>query len=173
MVLLLDSLTDPVHNTNPDYAIAVVAVNIAPTGGIIASSIANEESEPGDYPITIDGCVGYNPNYEVTLQNGTLTVSEYPCDITGHMWTGNETFDDAIGNGDGEPVGEVSATGEGLIGSNSFEFDGAGYIATGTGGSVSGTGDFSVSAWVRTTSDQPMVIINQRRMKTSIDGNIS
>ncbi len=159
----------PIHNNGLNDAIAVVVVNIAPEGGIVASSEGNEESQPGNYPITLDGCVGYNPNYEVTIQNGTLTVSEYPCTITGHIWKGNGNFDDEFDTGNGTPNGGVTANGEGLIGSNSFSFDGStGFISTGTAGSVSGTGDFSVSAWVQTTSNNPMVIINQRSY--DIDG---
>ena len=80
---------------------------------------------------------------------------------------------DRVNNVTGTPIGGVTNLGSGRFGgvgtfnglynqNNSFSFDGTGYIATGTAGSVSGTDDFSVSAWVKTTSNAPMVIINQR-----------
>ncbi|MGK2860430.1 MAG: MBG domain-containing protein, partial [Chitinophagaceae bacterium] len=152
---------DPIHGNAPENAIAVVTVNVS-DDKITASTTADLSSPAGTYPITLQGCNNYSPNYDVTLQNGELTVG-YSCDITGHVWRGDGNYDDELGNGNGTPMGGVTANGAGLIGSNSFSFDGStGYISTGTAGSVSGTGDFSVSAWVQTTSNDPMVIINQR-----------
>jgi hypothetical protein len=57
----------------PADAIAVVAVNISDEK-ISANTIADASSLAGVYPITLQGCSNYNPNYAVTLQNGTLTV---------------------------------------------------------------------------------------------------
>ncbi len=152
---------DPIHSDTVGGSIAVVVVNV-PNGNITASTTANVSSPAGVYPITLQGCYSYNPNYIVLLQNGTLTV-ENSCPTPQHVWRGDGNFNDDIGNSNGTPVGGVTATGEARVGTNSFSFNGStGYIATGTGGSVSGTGDFTVSAWVKTTSNNPMVIINQR-----------
>ncbi|HVG16382.1 MAG TPA: MBG domain-containing protein [Chitinophagaceae bacterium] len=65
---------DPTHINVPDYAIAVVVVNISKES-ITASTEANVESAQGTYTITLLGCSNYNPNYDVTLQNGKLTIS--------------------------------------------------------------------------------------------------
>lgn len=62
---------NPGNNSND--AIAVVVVNIS-NQNITVSTIATEASPAGTYPITLQGCGYYNPNYEVTLQDGTLTV---------------------------------------------------------------------------------------------------
>jgi hypothetical protein len=150
----------PVQNNAPGNAIAVVIVNAS--NNIEASTTATIASPQGVYPITVGGCY-YNPNYRFVLQDGTLTVG-YSCTTsTGHVWKGDGNFNDDEGTGNGTPAGGVTAAGTGLIGSNSFSFDGStGYIATGTAGSVAGTGNFVVSAWVQTTSNNPMVVINQR-----------
>ncbi|MGI8582581.1 MAG: T9SS type A sorting domain-containing protein [Chitinophagaceae bacterium] len=42
--------------------------------GITATTTADVASPAGVYPITLQACNNYNPNYDVTLQNGTLTV---------------------------------------------------------------------------------------------------
>jgi hypothetical protein len=65
---------DPIHSNVPASAIAVVVVNVSSGTTITASTTATETSNPGDYAIQIQGCAFYNPNYIVTLQNGTLTV---------------------------------------------------------------------------------------------------
>ncbi len=62
------------------FAIAVVIVN-TPGGGsedkISASTVdVSDITGPGEYPITLQGCANYNPNYNVVLVNGTLTVIE-------------------------------------------------------------------------------------------------
>lgn len=158
---------DPVHINSTNKAIAVVVVNISGTN-ITAVTNADETSPAGQYPITLQACSNFNPNYAVVLQDGILTVDANPsCLETVHVWEGNGNFNDAAGNGNGTPHNGVTATGSGIIGSNSFSFDGVDdYISTGTAGSVSGNGDFTVSAWIKTTSINPMVIITQR------DGNI-
>jgi hypothetical protein len=65
---------DPVHNNAPINAIAVVVVNVS-NQSITASTTADLQSPAGSYPIALQGCSIYNPNYEVTLQNGTLSVT--------------------------------------------------------------------------------------------------
>ena len=66
------------------HAIAVVVVNVSNTN-ITASTSADLTSPPGDYPITLQGCNNYNPNYNVVLHDGTLTVG-YSCTITRRMY---------------------------------------------------------------------------------------
>jgi len=63
----------PIHNNGPNSAIAVVIVT-GSVQNITASTTATVSSPPGTYPITLQGCNTVSPNYEVTLQNGTLTV---------------------------------------------------------------------------------------------------
>jgi hypothetical protein len=58
---------------DPAGAIAVVVVN-GLNGGIRASTNADVNSVAGTYPIILDGCTTGSPNYEITLQSGTLTV---------------------------------------------------------------------------------------------------
>ena len=59
---------------SPSDAFAVVVVNVE-NEIITATTTANEDSSPGNYPITLIPCNQYNPNYEVSLVEGTLTVS--------------------------------------------------------------------------------------------------
>ncbi|HEX6916287.1 MAG TPA: HYR domain-containing protein [Chitinophagaceae bacterium] len=86
---------------------------------------------------------------------------------TSHHWTADGNMNDLNGTANGSAVGVVSY-GPGILGSNAFEFTGNGYINAGTQGSVSGTGDFAVGAWIRTTSNNGMTIIQQR--DNSVDG---
>jgi hypothetical protein len=79
-----------------------------------------------------------------------------------HVWKADGNYNDATGSAHGTPVNGVTATGAAKTGTNSFSFDGTGYIHIGTNGSIRGEEYFSVSAWVKTTSAKPMVIINQR-----------
>jgi hypothetical protein len=65
---------DPVHSNAPENAIAVVVVNVS-NQSITASTTANLQSPPGMYPITLQGCAFYNPNYAVSLKNDTLLVT--------------------------------------------------------------------------------------------------
>jgi hypothetical protein len=167
----------PISHDAPSNVIAVVIVSTTPISSedkITASVAVDLTAEPGDYPITLAGCGSYNANYNVVLENGVLSILPDPtiggivCDFPNSIhWQGNGNF---MNNNEdfGTPVGGVTANGEPKAGSGSFSFDGTGYIDVGTGGSVSGTGDFAVSAWVKTTSSNPMVIINQRE-----DGNIN
>ncbi len=66
---------DPIHSNVPDNAIAVVVVN-GTNPNITASTTATSSSPAGTYPITLQGCNAVSPNYEVTLQNGTLSVTD-------------------------------------------------------------------------------------------------
>jgi hypothetical protein len=159
---------DPAHINNANNAIAVVVVGTGPAQTVTATTLADVGSPAGTYPITLQGCDSYNPNYNVVLHNGSLTVEEH-CFVRGHVWKGDGNFNDDLGEAVATPVGGVTATGSPQVGTNSFSFDGTtGYISTGTTGSVSGEDYFSVSAWVKTTSNDPMVIINQR--DANIDG---
>jgi hypothetical protein len=65
---------DPLHSNVPNNAIAVVVVNGA-TLNITASTTATSSSPVGFYPITLQGCTAVSPNYEVTLQDGTLSIT--------------------------------------------------------------------------------------------------
>jgi hypothetical protein len=64
---------DPLHSNVPNNAIAVVVVN-GTARRITASTTATISSPAGTYPITLQGCETFSPNYEITLQNGLLTV---------------------------------------------------------------------------------------------------
>jgi hypothetical protein len=54
-------------------AFAVVVVNVS-NAEITASVNADIYSPAGDYPIVLQGCDNYSPNYDVTLEDGTLTI---------------------------------------------------------------------------------------------------
>jgi hypothetical protein len=63
---------------DPGNAIAVVVVNFPSpntTGGFTASTTATASSLAGTYPITLQGC-STSPNYTITLQNGSLLVTD-------------------------------------------------------------------------------------------------
>ncbi len=157
------------HSNVPDGAIAVVIVNAS--NNLEATTTATIASPQGVYPIAAGGCY-YNPNYRFVLHDGTLTIGYSCATPTGHIWRGDGNFNDDEGTGNGTPSGGVTTSGTGLIGSNSFSFDGStGYISTGLGGSVGGSGDFVASAWVKTTSNNPMVIVNQRGSDNAVFGS--
>lgn len=157
-----------IPDNNPANAIAVVIVDGVYKPYAITS--ATSGSLAGNYPITLSGCTDF-ANYGLIYTPGTLSVQPDPC-LTLH-WDGNRNYTDRVSSVTGTPVGNVSNLAAGRAGgvgtfnglynqNNSFSFDGTGYIETGTAGSVAGDGDFSVSAWVQTTSNEPMVVINQR-----------
>ncbi|TAD82713.1 MAG: T9SS C-terminal target domain-containing protein, partial [Bacteroidetes bacterium] len=160
-------------SNNNKFAIAVVIVSAGGTTqeAKISAGLPSEvdlAAPVGTYPITLSACDNYNPNYRVILQNGTLTLTTQ-CFAESRNWLADGNFNEQSGNGNGTPVGGVTAAGEGKVGSGSFSFNGESYISTETGGSVSGTGNFSVSAWVKTNSENPMVVIQQRGNQ-DIDG---
>jgi hypothetical protein len=132
-----DVVKPTLNNVPPDATYECDAIQ--PAGNVTAS----------------DNCDGsITTNYYVTPTIKTKLV---------HHWTADGNYNDAVDGANGIPSGAVTATGEGIIGSNSFSFNGTtGYISTGTAGSIAGTGNFSVSAWVKTTSNSPMVVIQQR-----------
>jgi Concanavalin A-like lectin/glucanases superfamily/Secretion system C-terminal sorting domain/MBG domain (YGX type) len=157
-----------IPDNDPANAIAVVIVQ--GTNKPYAVTSASSGSLIGNYPITLGGCTDFI-NYGLVYTPGTLSVQQDPC-LEFH-WDANRIFVDRVNDVIGNPVGGVNALGPGKFGAvgtfngiynqnNSFVFDGTGYIATGTEGSVGGVHDFSVSAWVQTTSNNPMVVVNQR-----------
>jgi Bacterial lectin/Concanavalin A-like lectin/glucanases superfamily/HYR domain/PKD domain/Lectin C-type domain len=116
---------------------------------------------------TGDAGVTSNDNCTVTTSNYYVTPSIKAKLL--HHWKADGDFTDAIGTANGTPIGTVSF-GPGIIGTNGFKFDGSNsVVTTGTSGSLSGTGNFSVSAWIKTTSTSSMVIVGQR-MAGPIDG---
>jgi hypothetical protein len=66
---------------NPADAIAVVVVSVS-REEITAFTTATPNTLAGVYPITLQACSNYNPNYEVTLQNGTITIVGVTAGIT-------------------------------------------------------------------------------------------
>jgi hypothetical protein len=156
------------------FAIAVVVVGNAggtDIGSITANVNTTEISGPGEFPITLTPCTNLNPNYTITFEDGILTLdgeSDIVCLLDRRRWTGDGNFNQDFSEEGATPIGDVTADGEPRIGESSFSFNG-GYINAGTTGSVEGRGDFMVSAWVRTTSGNPMVVIQQRG-PSEIDG---
>jgi hypothetical protein len=154
-------------DNNPASAIAVVVVS---GNKPFAVTTAKSYSPVGNYPIDISGCTDFT-NYGLVYTPGTLTVEPYTC--LQQYWNADGIFTDVANGYVGTPNGIVTATGLGKVGApgtwnglysqnNSFSFSGSGYIELPPAASVQGTEDFTVSAWVRTTSNEPMVIINQR-----------
>ena len=85
---------------NGDTAIAT-----APT----VSTTATAASDPGIYPITVSG--GSDPNYDISLVNGTLTIEEGNVGLTYEKWqaeefTEEELADPNIGGPDADPDGD-------------------------------------------------------------------
>jgi hypothetical protein len=64
----------PIIHDAPFNVIAVVLVG-EQNNEITASTTATTESPAGTYPIFLQGCSLFNPNYDVILENGELTVS--------------------------------------------------------------------------------------------------
>ncbi|MEP7373424.1 MAG: LamG-like jellyroll fold domain-containing protein [Chitinophagaceae bacterium] len=161
---------DYAGNPDNDPANAIAVVIVSGTNKPYATTTAGIQSTLGSYPITLTGCTDF-ANYQLVYTPGILSVVTDPC-LKFH-WDGNRNYLDRVGNVIGTPTGGVSNLATGRVGgvgtfngiynqNNSLSFDGTGYIEAGTAGSVAGDGDFSVSAWVQTTSNDPMVIINQR-----------
>ena len=109
----------------------------------------------GSAPVTASDNCGATLKYYTTPSIKTKLV---------HHWKADNNFNDAVGGANGTPSGTVSFK-AGIIGPKSFSFDGTNaVVATGTAGSLAGTGNFSVSAWVKTTSNTSMVVIGQRNV---------
>jgi hypothetical protein len=79
---------------------------------------------------------------------------------TVHHWQADGNMLDLNG-ANGTAVGTVNYV-PGVLGSGAFNFTGNSYVNAGTAGSISGTGEFAVSAWIRTTGTGGMTIIEQR-----------
>jgi hypothetical protein len=78
-----------------------------------------------------------------------------------HHWTGDGNMNDVGGTANGSAAGTISYT-QGVVGTGAFNFNGSNHINIGTAGSISGTGDFAISAWIKTSATSPGVIIQQR-----------
>jgi hypothetical protein len=89
---------DPKHLNTPDNAIAVVLVNVF-KDSIIASTTADLQSSPGNYPIVLQGCNTYSPNYQVTLQDGVLLVMGNT-GAAGRARSTNESVSNEVSSGD-------------------------------------------------------------------------
>ncbi|MDP1620791.1 MAG: LamG-like jellyroll fold domain-containing protein [Bacteroidales bacterium] len=151
---------DTWHHAHPDvvqsFTLMIGADATAPVlSGVPADVTVQCDAIPAVASVTaFDDCAGSLP---VSFWEGP----SIPVKLS-HLWKADGDFTDAVGSADGTPFGSVSF-GSPILGSNSFSFNGsAGYVGTGTAGSVSGTGNFAVSAWIKTTSASPMVIMQQR-----------
>jgi hypothetical protein len=67
---------NPGNNRNNAIAVVVVDYPDFPNEKITASTTADASSPPGDYPIKLQSCNSDNPNYNVILHDGILTVSD-------------------------------------------------------------------------------------------------
>jgi hypothetical protein len=91
-----------------------------------------------------------------------------------HRWTGDGTYNDAIGTAHGTPVPEGTVGfGTGRIG-QAFLLDGASHVSLGTAASLSGSVNFSLEAWVQVdaASSGERVIIAQHGASSAEGGYI-
>ena len=105
---------------------------------------------------------------DITTGNATATVKVL-VDLPDHLWKLDDgagiTATDSSGNANGTLVNMDPATDwvTGHTGSNALDFDGTNdKITFGTGPSLSGQTNFTISAWVKTTSTASGTIIQQR-----------
>jgi len=66
--------SNSIHNNEEATFAYVVVDNVAGASSLQVTTTATPTSPTGDYPIILSGCSFSNPNYDVTLQNGTLTI---------------------------------------------------------------------------------------------------
>ncbi|MES2779080.1 MAG: LamG-like jellyroll fold domain-containing protein, partial [Bacteroidota bacterium] len=146
--------TNPVGTSSCTFTVTVKDVTAPVLSGVPAPNItANCNAIPAPPTVTAnDNCSSSPVSY---FQLPTVSVN------TAHQWPADGNLQDLSGTANGTPVGGVNF-GTGILGSNAFSFSGNSYINTGTSGSISGTGAFAVSAWVRTTGTGGMTIIEQR-----------
>ena len=192
------TVSDNNGNASSCTAIVTVIDNIAPTITCPANITVNSSTPVVvNYttPVGTDNCTGATTTRiaglasGATFPMGTTTVTHRVTDASGltatcsftvtveepclqHHWKADGNFADSKGNATGNNVGGVTFSNgfDNSIGNSSFNFTNTpSYISLGTSGSVPGTGDFSVSAWVKTlpVEQRPMVIIQQR------DGNVN
>jgi hypothetical protein len=70
--------SNSVHNNEEATFAYVVVGNVPGASSLIVSTTATATSGPGTYPISLSGCTYSNPNYDITFQNGTLTILSAP-----------------------------------------------------------------------------------------------
>lgn len=108
----------------------------------------------------------YTSNIESGPATATITVR---VDAPDHHWKLDEgtgsTAQDAVGFADGmlRNINQLQAWVDGKIGTGALNFDGRNdRVLLGTAPSLDGLQDFTVSAWVKTTSSSTGTIIQQR-----------
>ncbi|MES2559229.1 MAG: HYR domain-containing protein [Bacteroidota bacterium] len=146
--------TNSVGTSSCTFTVTVKDVTPPVLSGVPAPHL-NATCDAIPAPVTVtatDNCAASPVTY---FQVPTVSVN------TAHQWPADGNLQDLNGTANGAAVGVVNF-GTGVLGSNAFDFTGNSYINAGTSGSVSGTGDFAVSAWVRTTGTGGMTIIEQR-----------
>ncbi|WP_276132624.1 choice-of-anchor L domain-containing protein [Polluticoccus soli] len=142
-----------------NFTVTIKDVTAPVFAGVPSNTTASCESVPTPAIVTAsDNCNGATAvNY---FQFPNVAANQT------HYWPADGNTSDVVGGANGTASGIQYAPG--LFGANSFLFNGTATIDAGTAGSISGTGDFSVSAWVKTTSSGGMTIIQQR--DASVDG---
>jgi hypothetical protein len=121
--------------------------------------------QPGDYYVTVTapgsniaGVPVPTVNFMATV-SGQLTFDDVTRKLR-HRWLAESNANDAVGTAHGVEAGTVGY-GAGKFG-QAFSFAGNGSVDLGTGASLGGSVNFSIEAWVKTSGNGRMSIINQR-----------
>jgi hypothetical protein len=157
----------PIGNTVVTY-IVTDAVGLQAIATQIVTVTDNEMPTLGGVPADATASCNVVPapaNVTATDNCGTPAMASFTYPVvnakTIHLWKGENNANDEMGTANAAvQFGSINyGTG---ISNNSFLFDGGTGLNADVAGSVSGTGDFSVSAWIRTTSNGGMTVIQQR-----------
>jgi hypothetical protein len=135
-------------------------------------------SDDGDYSVTVSNNYGSAPSQttHLTVAQPSLAETSMAQNSPQSFWPLNEataaTAYDYAGTNNGLQSGALTPGADGPrppayqgfgSGTTAYQFDGSSsYVDCGNGPSISGTTDFSVEAWVKTTNAAASTIIQQR-----------
>ena len=129
--------------------------------GLIASDLINVNPHLG--PLEFNG--GPTPTMAllpgspaINAGNGSTTATaSVPTPV--HQWNEDGNSNDSAGTSNGTPSGSGVSFAPGIVG-QALQLNGSSYVTLPASADVTGTGPFSISVWIKTSSDG--VIIQQR-----------
>lgn len=158
----------PMGNTTVTYTVTDAA-GLQATATQTVTVTDNEAPQLVGVPADVTAsCDAIPPVATVTATDncGAATVSSFSFPTINaqstNLWKAENNTNDAIGGATAtNTLGTINYS-SGISGSTGFSFDGSTGLSPGVAAPVSGTGDFSVSAWIRTSSTGRMTVIQQR-----------
>ena len=125
-----------------DNGVGAVTTGVGATSGNITADTT--------FTLTVTNAAGDKATKTASVSVGLL-----------HYWAGNDDTKDSFGGVDGAMAGAFTYAAAKV--NDGFSFNGApGYVDIPSTAAISGTGDFSLEAWVSTSTTTSQVILQQR-----------